>query len=144
MKAIFVTGGKLLKMNGTFNGIDTAKNILKTGKALKKFREIISAQGGNGNIKSEDIEPGEHVCRIRSASDGTVEKINGPEINAIAVRAGSPADPGAGVLLMKRVGDKVSKNDVLFEIYADKADKCAAAEKAAKELNPVTIGGGQL
>ena len=47
--------GTLLEMAGKENGKELALDILRTGKAEKKFREIIECQGGNPNIKPEDI-----------------------------------------------------------------------------------------
>ena len=40
------------------NGNDYAREILDSGKALEKLREIIEAQGGDPNVKSEDVEIG--------------------------------------------------------------------------------------
>jgi AMP phosphorylase len=50
--------GILLELGGAAapnKGVELAKKTLKSGKALEKFREIIGAQGGNPDIKSDDI-----------------------------------------------------------------------------------------
>ena len=50
--------GIILEMGGIPHGADEARRILDSGEALKKFREIVAAQGGNPNITSKDIKIG--------------------------------------------------------------------------------------
>ena len=132
--------GIILEMAGIFNGREMAYSILGTGKALEKFREIVKAQEGNGNVKSEDLRPGKYVCEIKSKFNGEIEKIDNDRIKTIAKTAGSPTDKGAGILLMRKKTDVVSKGDVLFRIYAEDERKLREAEKMAESIPPVSTG----
>ena len=122
-------------------GKDLAKEILASGKALEKVREIIEIQGGNPEIRPEDINVGQHIVALKAPCDGFVTNVSNAEITAIARAAGAPREKGAGVALRWKRGCKVKKNDILFEIYAERASKLNDAYNLALTLNPVTIEG---
>ncbi|MEM5879659.1 MAG: thymidine phosphorylase, partial [Candidatus Aenigmatarchaeota archaeon] len=63
--------GILFEMTGKKNGYNFALEILKSGKAEKKMREIIAAQGGNEKITPEEIEVGENKIDITAEKSGT-------------------------------------------------------------------------
>jgi thymidine phosphorylase len=99
-------------------GLKIATEILQSGKALAKLREIVQEQGGNPNFKLEDFKPGKNKFELKAKHEAIVKDINTKEINSIARILGSPSDPKAGVLLRRRLGDKVKKNDILLAIYS--------------------------
>jgi len=41
------------------NGYQHARKIFESGRTLEKFREIIAAQGGDENVRAEDIAVGD-------------------------------------------------------------------------------------
>lgn len=63
--------GILLGMSGKGDGKETALEILKSGKAEKKLREIIEAQGGDPNVKPEDISVGGQKFTVYSEKRAT-------------------------------------------------------------------------
>lgn len=117
-----------------------ANDILKSGKALKKMREIIGQQGGEQNVKPEDIEVGEHRADIRSEKAGTLLWMDNNLLVEIARAAGSPKDKKAGILIHKKIGEKVKKGELVVEIYSEKATKLGLAEKIIHETRPFGIG----
>ncbi len=134
--------GSLLESSGMVEkgaGYDTAMNLIKSGKAFNKFREIVEAQGGNPHLRVDDLPIGSHKVEVYAETDGRVEFISNRKINRIARAAGSPKDKGAGVYLMVERGDKIHKGDVLFEIYSDSEAKLEYALRVAQELNPVEL-----
>ncbi|NOZ81932.1 MAG: AMP phosphorylase [Candidatus Micrarchaeota archaeon] len=116
-----------------------AEELLKK-KASKKMRDIINAQGGDPEIKPDDIELGDKTARIKSATSGRVLWIKNQEIGAIAREAGAPKDKGAGILLHKKIGDKVRKGETLFTIYAENSIKLENAVSLVQEYEPFGIG----
>lgn len=132
--------GVLLEMVGLTDGKSAAEEILKTGKAERKLREIIEAQGGNPKIRPEDIKIGEKVAAVRAEKDGQVLWINNQGIAQVAREAGAPKEKGAGVMLKAKLGEPVKKGNVLLEIYAERNTKLEAAEKLAKTLQLVGVG----
>jgi len=136
--------GILLEMGGLAHrgrGEEIAKEILFSGKALKKMREIIEAQGGNPNIKPEDIPIGDKSVTLYSPADGYVARVDNIAIKKIARVAGAPIDKGAGVKLHGKVGYKVKKGDPIITIYAESETKLSYAHTLAMQLKPITIEG---
>ncbi|RMF91705.1 MAG: AMP phosphorylase [Methanobacteriota archaeon] len=130
-------GGVAVKGEGKKKALD----ILRTGKALRKMREIIEAQGGNPDITSKDIRPGRHRSKVRAEREGYVVAVHNRAVVEIARAAGAPQDKGAGFLLLKGKGQRVSEGDVLFEIYAESKYKLEQATKLARQRPPVKIEG---
>ena len=132
--------GMLLEMSGAKNGKTLAMEILKSGKAEKKLREIIEAQGGNPEIKPEDIHIGEETFTVRSKKKGYLLWINNASLVELARLAGAPKDKGAGVRLHKKIGDVVKKNDPLFTIHAERDIKLQRAIDRLEESYVLGIG----
>ena len=133
--------GLLFEMMGAKDGVREAKRILRSGKAEDKLREIIAAQGGNPNLKPEDIEIGKEVVEIYSEETGRVQWINNRSIAHIAREAGAPKIKGAGVLLKKKLGDRVTKGDVIYKIYSGSTQKLESAVQLAQKLIPFGVTG---
>ncbi len=108
-------------------GYAIARDILESGRALEKFNDIIDAQGRNPN----PITIGQLQYNVRAAKQGSVNAINNFVVAKIARLAGAPIDKSAGILIHKKVGDPVQKNDTLYTIYAEfEADFNFAKEAA--------------
>ena len=122
-------------------GADMARDILKSGKAEAKFREIIEAQGGNPKITPDDIPLGTHVKDIIAEASGYVTAVDNKSIVKIAKAAGAPDDPGAGVYLFGKVGDRVERGKPILRIYGNSAVKVNEAFNIATREKPITIEG---
>ncbi len=132
--------GILLDFKMGKGGKKEAMRLLSNGKAYRKLREIIEAQGGDPDIKPDYIEIGSEKAEVRSSVSGIVGWIDNHSIVEIARAAGTPNDKGAGILLHKKMGDKVKKGDTLFEIYAEKAYKLERSLKLAEDLRVMGVG----
>lgn len=133
--------GIILDMAGIPNGAAKAKELLDSGAAYKKFMEIVVAQGGSPDLRSEDIVPGEFTESIVATKSGYVHAIRNKDVVAIAKAAGAPNDKGAGLLLFKKRGQRVEAGDVLFTIYADNEAKLRRARETAIRYPPIDIEG---
>jgi len=134
--------GLLLSMVGK-GSKKTAEALIKNGKAEKKLREIIKAQGGNPDIKPENIRVGPYKCAVKSKTAGVVAGISNASLVDICRSAGTPQDHGAGILLNKKINDTVKKGETLFTIYSEKQQKLAAAVKTAKSYEIYDILSGK-
>ena len=133
--------GIILEMGGIPNGTQEAHRILESGEALKKFREIVAAQGGNPNITADDLKEGRYKLQVLSTVSGYVHSIDNKELVQIARAAGAPTDKGAGLLIFKKKGQYVKSGDVLMEIYADVESKCQRAKDLSLRMQPIDIEG---
>ncbi len=140
-KSILMSGKllELCKKCRKGEGYSIAQKLLDSGKALKKFREIVELQGGNGRIRTGDIQPGEYSETIKSKVDGHIYHIDNKAMSKIARIAGAPRDKGAGVLLHRNRGNRVVRGDPLFTIYAESEGKLDFAIKALQGLEPIEM-----
>ncbi len=137
---VTTVAGVLLEFGGVKNGKKSALELLKSKKAYKKMREIIEAQGGNPDVKPEDMCPGEKIAEFKSNKPGKVLWISNKCVDMIAREAGAPRDKGAGIYFRKKLGDKVKKGETLFEIYSEKNNKFNRAIELVHKLDIMEIG----
>ncbi|MFA4886800.1 MAG: AMP phosphorylase [Candidatus Nanoarchaeia archaeon] len=131
-KSLFLAG-TLLKMAGVKDGFERAKEILESGLALKKMKEIIKAQGGDPNVTPEKISVGKYTYIAKARSSGKVVQISNHLVTRIGKAAGAPNDKGAGVYLHRKVGEVVKKGEVLCTIYAESKEKLENAKSLCAE-----------
>ncbi|MEM2875073.1 MAG: AMP phosphorylase [Candidatus Hadarchaeales archaeon] len=136
--------GIMLELGGVARlggGKEVAEDILKSGRAYRKMREIIEAQGGNPDIQPGDVPVGDKVEVIPAPASGYVAQVFNQRINEIARAAGAPVDKGAGLRILMKEGRKVEKGEPLLEIYAEHEGKLDHAISIAKQKPPIRIEG---
>jgi len=126
-KVVFLSG-MLLKMVGKGNK-ETALKVLKNGKAEKKLRQIIAAQGGNPKIKPGHIKYAKNKFVVKSKRSGIVSAIKNRSLVDICWTAGAPRDKKAGILLNKKIDNHVKKGEPLFTLFAENKHKMKKAKK---------------
>ena len=131
--------GMLFELVGEKDGRQKAIGILQSGKAEKKLREIIGAQGGNPNVQPRDIKVGPEHTEVCAEEGGRVLWVNTEAIVQIARVAGTPKEKGAGMILHAKLGDAVTKGSTLFDIYAERNSKLEDALALAKKLEPIVL-----
>lgn len=135
--------GILLEMAGRAvrgQGQELAKSILFSGKALKKFREIVEAQGGEPNIKVNDIEIGSHTFEWLAPADGWIVNIDNKAITKIAKAAGAPRDSKAGLQFIRKK-ESCKRGEPILRVHTSSEERLEAASDLLSRLNPITIEG---
>ncbi|MCX7830660.1 MAG: thymidine phosphorylase, partial [Acidobacteria bacterium] len=85
-------------------------------------------------------QPGPLKKEIVAYKNGRINAIDNQKIAKCAKLAGAPEDAGAGVYLLKRVGEKVKNGEPIFIIYAEQeADLGYALEFWEKHKDTVEI-----
>lgn len=97
-------------------GYAIARDILESGRALAKMNNIIDAQGRN---EERSFKPGSLTFEVEADRDGLVTAIDNFLLTRIARMAGAPLDKGAGVYLLKKLGDPVLKGETLYRVHAE-------------------------
>ncbi|MFX1595288.1 MAG: hypothetical protein ACFFBK_04410 [Promethearchaeota archaeon] len=137
--------GIILEMSGKAQkgmGQSLAKDILRSGKAYEKMKKIIEAQGGDPEIKPEDIELGPHMKDFYATKDGYIVEVNNSIINQIAKAAGCPSSKVSGIEIIKKQGAKIKKGDLVFKVYSHSESKLRKAEKIYNATGgPIRLGG---
>ncbi|HEX54769.1 MAG: AMP phosphorylase [Candidatus Altiarchaeales archaeon] len=135
--------GALLELAGRVvrgKGRGVAEHILNSGRAKKKMREIIEAQGGDPEIGVDDIDIGNREETITSEHKGRVRHIDNGIISRIARAAGAPRSKGSGIYMHVSVGDCVNVGDPLFTIYSSTNSRLEDAVRLSQELSPIRVG----
>jgi AMP phosphorylase len=135
--------GMILEMGDSAigTGREQARKLLESGKALKKMKEIIEAQGGDPDITSETLPVGKFTREVTSDQSGYVAKINNKSIVKVVRAAGAPKSKGAGMIIFKKEGMKVDKDELIYTIYADSDPKLEQATKMAFKIRPMKVEG---
>ena len=139
-------GGEMLRMGG-HHGEDLGRR-LHDGSALRKFAELVAAQGGDPRVTEEPNRlPAAPVQRpIEAPTSGVVTRADALEIALAGKSLGAgrdtkdaPIDLAVGVVLQKKVGDRVEEGEPLAIVHArteDSARKVASRIAAAFDIAP--------
>jgi pyrimidine-nucleoside phosphorylase len=123
------------------------EGLLGDGSAAAKFAEIIQAQGGDARVveEPERLPTAKTVVPVQADSEGYVASIDAEAVGKLAVEIGAGRahkedviDPAVGIVLMKKTGDPVKKDDVLAELHLNETAVTALDErlKAAYSIGP--------
>jgi thymidine phosphorylase len=118
------------------SGKATALHILKSGAALAKMEQIMAAQGPPpaaavlGHLTQE-------VCAERA---GTVTAVDCLRLARIARLAGAPISKGAGIDVLKKIGEPVRRGEPLYRIHAALETDFGFAAEMAKDMSGYAIG----
>ncbi|WP_352420051.1 pyrimidine-nucleoside phosphorylase [Proteiniborus sp.] len=144
-------GSFLLVLGKKANNIETARDMLteviNNGRAYNKLLDFVEAQGGDVNyIKNTDLLPKtSNILELLSDSEGYIKSIDAEEVGkcALALGAGretkeSNIDLAAGIVLNKKVDDRVNKGDVLAYLHFN--DNRKFEEVRLQLRNAIKIG----
>jgi thymidine phosphorylase len=110
---------------------------LKDGRAMDKWRAMISAQGGDPDAK---LPVAKETQTVVAESDGVISELDALAVGLASWRLGAgrarkedPVQFGAGVTLHAQLGDTVKKGAPLYTLHTDEPVRFArAAETIAK------------
>lgn len=140
----------LLQMNKFDNEADAGKyleEIVKSGKALKKFKELISTQGGNVEVVNDytQFKQSEFKTEILSDFEGYIQKIDAYKIAYACKALGAgrekktdTVDYSVGIYLNKKSGDYCKKGEALYTICANDKNKTEVAKNICNEAFVIT------
>jgi len=129
--------GELLEFAGKVakgRGAATARDLLNSGHALKKFLAFAAKQG--------PLKPwakAAYKAIIASPMTGRVVSLHNLKLARTAKLAGAPTDPAAGVYLHAKMGDTVKKGTPLFTIFAENEQELSFARRYVGENRDVVV-----
>lgn len=150
LEVVYAIGAQMLILAKKANTVDEATSLMKAtidnGSAYNKFVEFVERQGGDTSyIRNYDplITPS-IIREVKAESSGYVQKIDGTLIGHASLLLGGgreeltdEIDPAVGIVVNKKVADKVKTGQVLAFIYANDEKN---VDKAYKEIvNAYTI-----
>ncbi len=118
-------------------GYELASELISTGSALKKFREIVTQQGGDLSVIDDPrrLPRARHQLPLLSSSDGFVDFIQCEQVGIASLVLGGGRekkddviDPAVGLVLHKKVGDTVHDAEPLCTIHYNSDVRLAEAQ----------------
>ncbi len=115
-----------------------AEQALASGRSLDKFRQLVVAQGGDGTYLDEPAKfpKAKYIKPVDSLQSGYLKVVNARTIGETAVllgggraQKGDQIDHSVGVIVERKVGDRVEKGDLLFTVHANDHGKLDLAVK---------------
>ena len=153
-----VLGSQMAYLGGVGESLEDARKMLeeniKNGKALEKFKVFIEAQGGNpAVVDNPDMLPqAKYQIEVKADQDGYIAEIDAEELGIAGMLLGagratkdSVLDLAAGLMLHKKIGDKVSVGDTIVTIHSNSEDVESSVKlikeniKIADHAEPVTL-----
>ena len=135
-KSLFLAG-EIFEMTGKAKkgaGIKMAEEILYSGQALKKFREIIEMQGGNLNKLKRSAKFKKDIAAPRTVR---IVGIDNRKINSLARIAGCPVDKYSGLYLYNHVGSQIKRGEKIMTIYSETLPRLNQALKFYNLEKPI-------
>ena len=127
---------EILEMSGKSRkgqGIKLASEILDSGKAFSKFKQIIQAQQGRLNgIKEARLN-----YIIRAKRYCKIIEIDIKKINNLARILGCPADKFSGIYLWKHLNEKIKKGDKILTFYSESKSELKEGIKFYNKNKPL-------
>ena len=125
-------GSDMLVMSGISMSRSAAREILleriHDGSALLKLKEFVQAQGGNPRVidNPELLPQPAEAVPVKSEKSGVVERLDALKIGMAAKLLGAgrktkddPIDHSIGIILHKKIGDRVTKGETLATFHSD-------------------------
>ncbi|MFI3252573.1 MAG: pyrimidine-nucleoside phosphorylase [bacterium] len=104
------------------------RESLKNGTALQKFREMVELQGGDVSYIDDitNFDKAKNIIEVKSSVQGYVQTIDALAVGIASMKLGGGResmkdviDMGVGVVLNKKIGDKVEVGEVLAFVHAN-------------------------
>lgn len=115
--------------------IAIVERAISSGETLRKFAEIVTAQGGSADVFANPNLLLDAPCKVDicAKKTGYVCEIDARKVadfvNAIKAQTDEKYKPSVGVLLNKKIGDKVVAGEKLVTIYSQTKIDDANADK---------------
>ena len=146
-QVVLELGAYMIKLAGLGNDLEENKikmiENVRNGKAFNKFEEMVKNQGGDISYledtkkfpKAKFIEP------IKAKKEGYIQEINAENVGKIACSLGAGRvkkedniDHTVGIILEKKVSDKVQSGEIIGYIHANDIEKMKNAKEKLEDI----------
>ncbi len=135
-------GSYMIKLAGRGDNLEQNKEKMlekiNNGKAFEKFKQMVENQGGDSSYldDTEKFEKAKYEIDIKSKQEGKIYEINAESIGKLAsflgagrIKKEDKIDMAAGIILNKKVNDKINLGETLAKICTNDEEKAKNAEK---------------
>ena len=122
-------------------GEEKAERVLASGQGLEKFHELVHAQGGDAS----QLPRAKRQKILEASRDGYVASIETETIGRAAMMLGAgreavddTIDPGAGLVVHKKLGDDVASGEPLVTLHFNDASNLAEVEQLVESAYQIS------
>ena len=146
-EVVLALGAYMIKLAGKGDNIEENKEKMleniENGKGYEKFLQLVENQGGDiSYIKNTSQFPkASYIEDVYSDTAGYIKNMNAKEVGKIVCNLGAgrirkedSIENSVGIILNKKVSEKVEKNEVLATIYANSQETLNEAKEKIKEI----------
>ena len=130
---VLTLGGQMVILAGKAKTSEEAKEMLldaiHSGKALAKFKEFLANQGGDASIVDDltKLPQAKYKIELPAKQSGYISRMVADEIGVASMILGAGRatkedviDLAVGLVLHKKVGDKVEEGESILTIYSNR------------------------
>jgi pyrimidine-nucleoside phosphorylase len=128
-------------------GKQQSASLISSGKALEKFRQMVEMQGGDPRVidDAKRLPQAQSTVQVASPTSGYVGSMQCEQIGTACVILGGgrerkedSVDPAVGIVLHKKVGDRVAAGEPLATIYYNAEARAARARQLIEASCQIT------
>lgn len=119
------------------------QSVIDNGAAVEKFKTYLSNQGGDASVVDDPskLPTAKYTFELPAKQSGVVSEMVANEIGIASMMLGAgrqtkedDIDLAVGLVLHKKIGDKVSEGESLLTIYANQEDVAAVKQKLYENI----------
>ena len=150
MQVSFVLAGRLLMLSNIASTQEEAEIMLKKavedGSGFTRLRSMLEEMGGDVRYVDDPnlLVRTKRIVPIYKDCTGYIKKLDAKSIGLAALllgagreKAGDTVDPAVGILMKKRCGDRIEKDEPIAYMYVN--DETNLDEAVSKLVNAVSV-----
>ncbi|OEL03204.1 thymidine phosphorylase [Staphylococcus succinus] len=144
---VMTLGSQMVVVGGKAQDLEAARTMLQQaiedGSALETFRTFLENQDGDGSVVDDlsQLPQAKYKIELPAQSSGVVTEIIANEVGVASMMLGAgrqtkedDIDLSVGLVLHKKVGDKVSEGDALLTIHSNRENIDDVIEKLNQSI----------
>ncbi len=141
-EVVLEIGAYMIKLAGLGENIEENKNKLiqniENGNAYNKFLELVKNQNGDISYleNTEKFKKAKYIQPVLTKKSGFISRMNAEKIGKVVgflgagrIKKEDKIEDDVGIILNKKVGEKVEEDDVLAYIHANSKEKLNIAKE---------------
>ena len=138
--------GWMLHLGGVAASVEEgekqSEKLIASGKALDRFRQMVELQGGDPRAIDDPkkLPLAQHTMTVSSRGSGSLASLQCEQVGTACVILGGgrerkedSVDPAVGIVLHKKVGDRVSAGEPLATIHYNAETRADRARQMLEE-----------
>lgn len=122
------------------------EEVIRSGAAIDTLKTFLEAQGGDASVvdNPEKLPQAKHVVELKAKEAGVVSEIVADSVGTAAMLLGagratkdSEIDLAVGIVLRKKIGDKVEAGESLATIHSNQEDLTKVKEALYESIKVV-------